>query len=189
MNNCGITIVHTAIVAALLSSFPRYATKPLETEMASPKRPATPVRILRRVFKKLRVNARVPVLLPSTLPVSVDVNKIHFVDGETKPDGYEIWLGYERDCGQACQVGYFAAERGRKPEKDEADKIVRLAHGLRGYYLARSCGVSCTPPQISWLYRGVLYTVQFNVNGKNARQDENEIVALANSTIRAADWH
>jgi len=29
----------------------------------------------------------------------------------------------------------------------------------------------------------VLYTIQFNVNGKTKRQDETEIIALANSAI------
>ena len=62
-------------------------------------------------------------------------------------------------------------------------QTVRLAKGITGYYTARSCGGSCTPPQIEWVYAGVLYTIQFNVNGKTKRQDETEIIALANSAI------
>jgi len=33
------------------------------------------------------------------------------------------------------------------------------------------------------MYKGVLYTIQFNVNNKSKRADQAEIIALANSAI------
>ena len=139
--------------------------------------------ILRPALQKIK-NSPAPILLPTNLPASVDVKEIHLVDGEVKSDGWEISLYYKEGCGNACFVGFFQAKRGEKVDRDEADKVVRLANGVRGYYTARSCGGSCTPPQISWLYKGVLFTVQFNVNNKTGRQNEAEIIGLANSAIR-----
>ena len=140
-------------------------------------------KILSPVLLKIKQQAHAPILLPNRLPSTINVNEIHVVDGEGKPDGWEISLFYKAGCGDACLVGYLEAKRGEKVSKDDADRTVRLAKGITGYYTARSCGGSCTPPQIEWMYAGVLYTIQFNVNGKTKRQDETEIIALANSAI------
>jgi hypothetical protein len=124
------------------------------------------------------------IFLPSKLPSSVNINEVHLVDGAGKPDEWQISLYYKQGCGDACFVGFFGARRGEKVFRDEVDKVVWLANGIRGYYTARSCGGSCAPPQINWIYQGVLYTTQFNVNNKSKRRDEAEIIALANSAIQ-----
>ena len=142
-----------------------------------------PARALRLVFSKIRQTARVPILLPSRLPMSVNEKKIHFTSGDTTPQGYDISLSSREGCGDACFVGYFEAKRGESINQSDFDKIVRLANGTTGYYRARSCGGSCSPPEIDWVYKGVLYTIQFNVNNKSKSQDEAEMVALANSAI------
>src|SRR5262249_21668926 len=119
-------------------------------------------KVLRPALLKIKKQAHAPIFLPSTLPSTIKVNEIHLVDGEGKPDGWEISLFYKAGCGDACFVGYFEAIRGAEVSKDDADKTVRLVNGITGYYTARSCGVSCTPPQIEWMHAGVLYTIQFN---------------------------
>jgi hypothetical protein len=149
------------------------------------KHKSTPVaKILRPVLQKIKNQANAPIFLPSELPTSVNTDEIHVVDGESKTDGWEISLFYKPGCGDACFAGFFEAKRGERVSRDDVDKIVRLTHGTRGYYTARSCGGSCTPPQINWVYKGVLYTIQFNVNNKTKKLDEAEIIALANSAIR-----
>jgi len=140
-------------------------------------------KILRPVLLKIKKQAHAPIFLPGRLPSTINVDEIHVVDGKGKPDGWEISLFSRAGCGDACFVGYFEAKRGEKVAKNDADRTVRLAKGITGYYSGRSCGGSCTPPQIEWMYAGVLYTIQFNVNGKTKRQDELEIIALANSAI------
>jgi len=140
-------------------------------------------KILRPVLLKIKTQGHAPVFLPSRLPSTINVNEIHVVDGEGKPDGWEISLFYKAGCGDACFVGFFEAKRGEKVSKEDADKTVRLAKGITGYYTARSCGGSCTPPQIESMHAGVLYTIQFNVNGKTKRLDEAAMIALANSAI------
>jgi len=142
-----------------------------------------PARVLRPVFSKIRQAAHVPILLPSRLPASVNERKIHYTTGNTTPQGYEISLYYREGCGDACSAGYFEAKRGDSVSRNEVDRVVQLTRGIKGYYTARSCGGSCTPPQINWTYKGVLYTIQFNVNNKSKRADQAEIIALANSAI------
>ena len=140
--------------------------------------------VFRSVLPKVTKEAKVPVLLPSKLPSTVKEKEIKVVDAEATEKGYEVSLYYEEGCGNACFAGFFSAWRGENPEPDFADKVVRLSHGIKGYYTAKSCGISCTPPQIEWLHEGVLYTVQFRVNGKTKKQDEAEIILLANSAIK-----
>ena len=141
--------------------------------------------VFRSVLPKVKSETKVPILLPSKLPSTVKEQEIKVVDGEGTENGYEVSLYYDEGCGNACFAGFFSAKRGEKPEPEFSDKVVRLLNGIKGYYIAKSCGVSCAPPQIEWLYEGALYTVQFKVNGKNKKQDEAEIVALANSAIQS----
>lgn len=142
------------------------------------------VKILRPVLQKIRKQANAPILLPSKLPSSVNENEIHFVGGEGKSDGWEISLYYKEGCGDACFVGYFEAKRDGKVSRDEVDRVVRLVNGISGYYTARSCGASCAPPQINWMDKGVMYTIQFKVNNRTKKHDEAEVIALANSAIQ-----
>ena len=96
-------------------------------------------------------------------------------------------MGAEPDCGaNACSVGYLEAKRGEEPPKpDEVDRVVKLAKGIKGYYTGKSCGGSCTPPQINWVYEGVLYTIQFRVEGKSHKREVAVIIEMANSAILA----
>jgi hypothetical protein len=139
--------------------------------------------ILRPALQSIRNLSNATILLPSDLPSSVNVNDIHAVEGVGNPDGWEISLLYREGCGQACFAGCFAAKRTEKVSRDDIDKVVPLANGLKGYYTARSCGGSCTPPQVSWVYAETLYTIQFNVNNTTESQNEAEVIKLANSAI------
>ena len=141
-------------------------------------------KILRPVLQKIKNQANAPIFLPSKLPTSVNTNEIHVVEGEDQTGGWKISLFYKAGCGDACFAGLFEAKSGETVSRDDVDKIVRLTNGTRGYYTARSCGGSCTPPQINWVYKNVLYTIQFNVNNKTRELDEAEIIALANSAIQ-----
>jgi hypothetical protein len=183
------SMVRTCAVTAVLLGLTPLTPTGGETELAIQSKTGkrAPAAIFSSVIDKIKRATNVPILVPSELPRSIRVNDIHSVTGEGKAGSYAISLSYEEGCAQACAVGYFAAEHAANLHADEFDKSVRLARRMRGYYRGRSCGVSCTPPEISWLYRGVLYTIQFNVNGKNKLQDEAELVALANSTIQGGE--
>src|SRR5882762_9331207 len=70
------------------------------------------VKILRPVLLTIKKQAHAPIYLPTKLPSTINVDEIHVVDGEGKPDGWEISLFYKAGCGDACFVGYFEAKRG-----------------------------------------------------------------------------
>jgi hypothetical protein len=157
-------------------------SRPLESHERAPA-----ARVFRRVLGKLKRETKVPILLPARLPRTVKESDIHIVQGDGKPDGYEVTLSYKPDCGDACVAGWFEAKRGDKAVMRDFDKRVRLVNGIRGFYRAKSCGMSCTPPEIDWQYKGVLYAVQFNVNGRSDGQDEAAMIALANSAISGGE--
>jgi len=171
-------------IVALILALPLFVLSQSRSENRRQTESAPVAKILRPAFHKIKDQAGAPIFLPSKLPPSVNVNDIRVVDWEGAPDGWKVSLYYKEGCGDDCFVGYFEAKRGEEVSSDEVDKVAPLANGIKGFYTARSCGGSCAPPQISWVYKGALYTIQFKVNNKTKRQDEAEIIALANSAIQ-----
>jgi hypothetical protein len=53
----------------------------------------------------------------------------------------------------------------------------------RAGFAPLSCGASCSPPQIDFLWHGVLYTIQANLNTKQT--DRATLIAAAQSAISA----
>lgn len=140
--------------------------------------------IFRSLPPRIKRKTNIPILLPSELPPVWKKYRLYSYS-ETEANVWKITVGTEPNCGvNVCLVGYLEAKRGKAPPKsDEVDKVVRLAKGIKGYYDDKSCGGSCTPPQISWVYEGVLYTIQFRVESKGERGDEAWITWMANSAI------
>ena len=149
-------------------------------------KPSSTPKLFRPLLAQIKRNTKIPILLPSMLP-SKWKNYRLFSYSESEPNLWKIVVGTEPDCGaNACSVGYLEAKRGEEPPKpDEVDIVVKLAKGMKGYYTGKSCGGSCTPPQIDWVYGGVLYTIQFRVEGKSQQSDAAVIVEMANSAILA----
>jgi hypothetical protein len=128
--------------------------------------------------------AGVPVLLPGELPASARADKI-FVEGGPTVEGYDVTLALAPDCGgaNACTVGSFSAERG--VELVEELEQVELAGGVRGSYKGLTCGASCSPAMVQWVFDGVLYTIQLKLNAGGEAGDRRELLKLANSAISA----
>jgi hypothetical protein len=150
---------------------------------------------LRRVIGQIQHQTGVPILLPSVLPPMVQ-QRI-YVSGAATVDGYQITLTSRPQCGaNSCFIGSFEAERGGEmTPADESvhaaqdhDKFIRVGHGIEGYYKPLTCGGSCSPPIIEWMSDGVLYRVQFDVQGRSkfmANDIEKYLVAMVNSAIKA----
>jgi hypothetical protein len=145
---------------------------------------APAARVLRPLVSKIKKGSDVPVLLPSEFPPKWKRYKL-YAYSEAEANEWKIYVGTEPVCGaNVCMVGYFEAKRGEQPfGADEVDRVVKLARGIKGYYIGKSCGGSCTPPQIEWVYEGVLYTIQFRVESNSTRVDEAKIIEMANSAI------
>ena len=100
----------------------------------------------------------------------------------------------DSDCGgaTACYIGMFkgiqvltTVEVYRADMIRFADETVTLADHIDGYYRGKSCGGSCTPPQIFWRQGNFEYQIQFLVDG-TADTSKRAIIDMANSAILSA---
>jgi hypothetical protein len=94
---------------------------------------------------------------------------------------YDLGVAAAPDCGgaNACFAASFSAVKGGKPY---GRGKVTLTKGRHGRYQPLGCGASCSPPSISWKERGVTYTIQAKVVGKQS--DRALLVKMANEAIR-----
>jgi hypothetical protein len=122
----------------------------------------------------------VPVLLPSKAPASGDVTTIHGT-GFGRRTHYAFTFFYGDTCGaNACNLGSVTGRKGGRPA---FTATVTLRGGRTGYYKPLTCGGSCSPPEIEWVQRGVLYSIQWgDVTRSGARK---AMIGLANSAIAA----
>lgn len=119
-------------------------------------------------------------LLPARMTVDVAPGRL-FGRGRASAGSYSLNLDVGRRChgAGACFVAFFLGQKGQSLA---GGRKVRLARSIEGRFLRRSCGASCAPPQIMWVERGVLYTIQDRV--PTDRQAKGVLTSLANSAIR-----
>lgn len=119
-----------------------------------------------------------PVLLPRSMPL--DAKRL-VPSGGAQHSGYDLEIGAVKHCGgaNACFVAGFTATTGGKV----FGRPVAVKGASRAGFLPLSCGASCSPPQIDFVWHRVLYTIQANLNTKRA--DRAALVAAAQSAISA----
>jgi hypothetical protein len=125
-----------------------------------------------------RASQAPPVLLPRSMPLDATHR---FASGGAHHSGYDLEIGAVRHCGgaTACFVADFSAATGGKV----FGKRVTVTGATRAGFVGLSCGASCSPPQIDFLWHGVLYTIQANL--KTKQSDRAALVAAAQSAISA----
>jgi hypothetical protein len=109
----------------------------------------------------------VPVLLPSTLPFAGKVPRLYPSGFGTK-NAWSLVLAGAANCGgaNACFLASFEGKRGGKlPGKSN----LKLRGGQPAFYKGITCGASCSPVTLWFVYRGVLYTWQHKDPPKNAK--------------------
>lgn len=119
-----------------------------------------------------------PVLLPRSMPLDA---KRMFASGGAQHSGYDLEIGAVKQCGgaDACFVAGFEATTGGKV----FGQRVTVKGASRAGFLPLSCGASCSPPQIDFVWHGVLYTIQANL--KTKQTDRAALIAAAQSAISA----
>jgi hypothetical protein len=126
-----------------------------------------------------RINARAegPVLLPSRM--TVEATRLYTSGGTTR-GGWDLELAAARNCGgaNACFVATFTAEAGGAPA---GRRRVALSDGRTGWFTPTGCGASCSPPQMQWRERGMVFTIQARVGTQST--ERRELIRLANSAI------
>jgi hypothetical protein len=141
-------------------------------------RPTLPSLFARQIAAIDRAPHAIPVLLPRSMPL--DATRM-FASGGTQRSGYDLEIGAVRHCGGANArfVAAFTAAKGGKV----FGKRVTVRGATRAGFLPLSCGASCSPPQIDFLWQGVLYTIQANL--KTKQTDRAALIAAAQSAISA----
>lgn len=140
--------------------------------------PTLPSLFARQIAAIHRAPHATPVLLPRSMPL--DATR-RFAGGGPQRSGYDLEIGAVRHCGgaDACFVAGFTAAKGGKVFGTR----VTVKGATRAGFVALSCGASCSPPQIDFLWHGVLYTFQANL--KTKQTDRAALVAAAQSAISA----
>ncbi len=138
-------------------------------------------------LSEIKQKTKVPVLLPSDLPQPIAKAKYSAV-GDLQADKYEIGLYYELGAGDAGSAAFFKGQTKPKyePKVLPNAKKVKLVRGTWGYFREVSCGGSCAPANLWWIYGGSLYQIQLELQSTMSESEpENKIVAVANSAIAA----
>src|SRR5215218_10118499 len=134
--------------------------------------------LLTGTVTEVKPQTPLPILLPSNFYSDFD-ELYPYGSGDKKT--YDIGVAAAPDCGgaTACFAASFSAEKGGKPY---GRGKVTLTKGRHGRYQPLSCGGSCSPPSISWKERGVTYSIQAKVVGKQS--DRQLLAKMANEAIR-----
>lgn len=134
-----------------------------------------------KISRQIKGKTRVPVFLPSILPLS-NTQQVDF-DVQAGSHGYIVGMYLGKGCrAGACYFGTIEAKRNQPfspPSQLPQDtyRSIELAGGIRGIYF-NNCGAYCTA-FVEWQRLGVLY----RVTRKNGRQQE--VVQIANSALQA----
>jgi hypothetical protein len=146
--------------------------------------PSLPARFASQI-KAIKRDSRAPaILLPRSLPIGLA--RPHFpLYAEGGPSGaaYDLELGDHAKCGaDACFVASFSAQKGGTIYPGFTTVTVRGAS--QAQYHGLLCGGSCSPPQIEYVVKGVLYIIQANLTVPRSKY-ESTMVAAAEASINA----
>jgi hypothetical protein len=142
-------VIATVLALAVLLAVPA---------LASTTGSANVIDALGRQLLAVEKKTTVPVLLPSTLPFAGKVPKL-YPAGTGSKNAWSLDLSGAPNCGRAnaCFLASFEGKRGGSlPGKPN----LRLAGGRPAFYKGITCGGSCGPATLWFVYRGVLYTWQ-----------------------------
>jgi|SRR5581483_565133 len=157
-----------SIVAALVA-VPAYAASTANS-VNVPKAYAKQIATIKRTSK-------VPVILPTTLPFGGKVPKIYAVGGGTR-NAWTLVLTGAPNCGgaDACFLASFSAVKGGKlPGKGN----VKVAGAQSAFFKDVTCGASCSPASIWFVYHGVLYNYEHKDAPKNTKTVMTRLAAQA----------
>ncbi|MBV9573607.1 MAG: hypothetical protein JOY93_06100 [Acidobacteriales bacterium] len=137
------------------------------------------------VLAEIKTKTHVAILLPSHLVEPIVDAKHAFIEN-ANADAYAVSLYYEIGFGNSGFAGSFSAQAKSKYKPGEVSDVipVKLAHGLRGFFRAVSCGGSCAPANLWWEQNGTLYQIQLHLPSTlSEHNQEKAIVNLADSSI------
>jgi len=129
-----------------------------------------PVQSFKTVLPKIKLQTKVAVLLPATLPTA-GVSPRLYATGTGSAKGSDLELAGAPGCrgADACFIASFVATKGGKlPNQSNFVKLT-LAGGDPARYHPITCGGSCAPATLWFTHQGVLYTWQLKDAPGNAK--------------------
>jgi len=135
------------------------------------------LKALARQLPAVKKKTTVAVILPASLPFAASVPKLYATGGGSR-NAWRLELDGAPECGgaNACFLASFEAKRGGKlPGRSN----VKLAGGQPALYKGITCGASCSPATLWFVYRGVLYTWQHKDPPANTRAVLGRLAAQA----------
>lgn len=166
-----------AVVSATL-----LAGGPTPALAAAPVAPA-----LKAVNAKLHARTTLPILLPSTLPVTRVPGRPLYPSIIATARRWNVELGLAPGCNgaNACSAGFLGAVRSAKGPTAADGRRVTLHRGVAGRYRPLSCGASCSPPSITFRTAGVTVTYQLKLDLRAGDTDRAALIRVANSALDA----
>lgn len=143
--------------------------------------------IFTNVLPIIKEKTHMPVLLPSHLVEPIEKAKYAAVQ-DANANEYSISLYYKLHVGEAGFAGSFSAQAEPRFKVGDLENVsvVKLTHGLRGFFRGVSCGGSCAPANLWWEQNGVLYNIQVKLPPTLSEESQQKaIVSLADSSITA----
>lgn len=120
-----------------------------------------------RQIASIKKTSKVPVILPTTLPFGGKVPKIYAVGGGSKTEWTLVLTGAP-NCGGA-DACFLASFSGTKGGKLPARSNVKVAGAQSAFFKDVTCGASCSPASIWFVYHGVLYNYEHKDAPKNTK--------------------
>lgn len=144
-------------------------------------------RIFTNGVAAIKAKTHIPILLPRHLGQPLEKAKYAVVQ-DANANEYFISLYYKLHVGDAGFAGSFSAEA--EPRYNVGDlenvSVVKLTHGLRGFFRAVSCGGSCAPANLWWEQSGIMYQIQIKLPPTLSEESQQKaVVSLADSSITA----
>jgi hypothetical protein len=134
------------------------------------------LKIFGRQIASIKKTSKVPVILPSSLPFGGKVPKVYATGGATR-SSWTLVLAGAPNCGgaDACFLASFDARRGKLPAKAN----LKLPGGQAAFFKDVTCGASCSPATIWFVYHGVLYTYAHKDAPRNTKTVLSRLAAQA----------
>ena len=137
------------------------------------------------IFESLRPSLTqktvVPLRFPNLVPFADRKSPIYAILKSAEPSGYDIELGWTRDCdgGNACHYGTARGSSRELMENDGPRVPVKLGRNLEGYFIDSTCNAHCDDAAVGWA-EGVYH---YSISLKGGKKDT--LIKMANSAIQS----
>jgi len=142
-----------------------------------------PARVFKPAIDKLLGKTKVPILLPSKLPIIIRERDIKLAWGTVSESGYDIALYYTEIGSDASLAADFIGSTQVFRDLPNTRKV-EFGKGIIGMFRPVSCGGSCAPANLWWEQNGVMYQIQIKLaSTTNEKEQEKILLEAANSTV------